>query len=124
VLTLARQVGDPLQYAHDRSIIHRDIKPSNILIDGSDGRAVLCDLGLARMMEGEEPSVTSERGGMPGTPAPLTCPQGERVAIKPSRGRDRYVADFVGEKCRACRMHVQSSVCKRPLFGTATQTPR
>ncbi|MDH3525871.1 MAG: serine/threonine protein kinase, partial [Acidobacteriota bacterium] len=32
---------------HDRQIVHRDIKPANILI-GSDGRARLADLGIAR----------------------------------------------------------------------------
>jgi hypothetical protein len=33
---------------HDRGIVHRDIKPANILLH-SDGRAVLADLGIARV---------------------------------------------------------------------------
>ncbi|MBL4849757.1 MAG: serine/threonine protein kinase, partial [Planctomycetes bacterium] len=40
---LARAVA----YLHREGIIHRDIKPANVLI-GPDGRARLCDLGLAR----------------------------------------------------------------------------
>jgi tRNA A-37 threonylcarbamoyl transferase component Bud32 len=44
---------DGLERLHQLGIIHRDIKPANILI-GTDGRARLADLGIAR--------VQSERG--------------------------------------------------------------
>ena len=74
-LEYARQIGEALQFAHDRDIIHRDIKPANILIDSQTKRAALCDFGLARMMEGDTLEVTSERGGMPGTPAYMSPEQ-------------------------------------------------
>lgn len=74
VLSYIRQIGAALQYAHEQGIIHRDIKPGNILID-SHGRAILCDFGLARMVEGEDVSVTSELRGMPGTPAYMSPEQ-------------------------------------------------
>ena len=35
---------------HERNVIHRDIKPSNILVT-SDGRAVLIDLGIMRVVD-------------------------------------------------------------------------
>ena len=44
------QVAEALQHAHDRGVVHRDIKPSNILI-GTDGKAKLVDMGLARTTE-------------------------------------------------------------------------
>ena len=33
VLKYVRQIGEALQFVHDKSILHLDIKPSNILID-------------------------------------------------------------------------------------------
>ena len=69
------QVASALQHAHDRNIVHRDIKPANVLIDERDDRAVLCDFGLARMIEGEHMEVTSAQGGMPGTPAYMSPEQ-------------------------------------------------
>lgn len=46
VLTILRQVGQALQYAHQQQIIHRDMKPENILFN-SKNEAVLADFGLA-----------------------------------------------------------------------------
>jgi len=69
------QVGAALQFAHDQNIIHRDIKPGNILLEQRTGRIVLCDFGLARMVEGEVLDVTSDTGVKPGTPAYMSPEQ-------------------------------------------------
>jgi len=51
VLRYARQVAEALDFAHQQDIVHRDIKPGNIRINTQHERAVLCDFGLARMVE-------------------------------------------------------------------------
>lgn len=62
---LLTQVAAGLDYAHSRGVVHRDIKPQNVLVT-FEGRAVLADFGLARMMESSHRLTMS--GGVVGTP--------------------------------------------------------
>jgi eukaryotic-like serine/threonine-protein kinase len=43
---ITREVGDALQYAHEKGLVHRDIKPENILFQA--GHALVCDFGIAQ----------------------------------------------------------------------------
>src|SRR3569623_1255215 len=51
VVRILRDVADALGYAHGRGLVHRDVKAENILIDGATGRALVTDLGIARLAE-------------------------------------------------------------------------
>jgi len=62
-----------LDYAHRQGVVHRDLKPSNVLID-TQGRPVLNDFGVARMLDA---TAITESGSTPGTPAYMSPEQGQ-----------------------------------------------
>lgn len=57
----AIQVADVLAYLHNlpEKIVYRDLKPSNLMIDGSTGRIILIDFGIARSINAQEKGVTA-----------------------------------------------------------------
>jgi len=61
-----------LAYAHARGMIHRDVKPANLMLD-VDGRVVLTDFGIAKIVTGIQFTAS---GGMIGTPAYMAPEQG------------------------------------------------
>ncbi|WP_315763852.1 serine/threonine-protein kinase [Sphingomonas sp. Y38-1Y] len=69
VLTLARQLGDALAYAHRAGIVHRDVKPSNILVSADGQQVKLVDFGVARLGESDAGQLgRTHAGQLVGTP--------------------------------------------------------
>jgi WD40 repeat protein/serine/threonine protein kinase/tetratricopeptide (TPR) repeat protein len=61
VVELVRQVAGAAHALHEKNILHRDIKPGNIMVDARGSRAVLMDLGLARVADEEQGRLTRTR---------------------------------------------------------------
>jgi len=70
--SIASELADALQYAHEQRVVHRDIKPPNIILDRRQ-RAHVMDFGLAKRDAGE-PTMTSD-GRVLGTPAYMSPEQ-------------------------------------------------
>lgn len=79
-----REIASALNYAHQQGMLHRDIKPANILL-GKDGRVVLADFGVARILSDTQFTAT---GALVGTPAYMSPEQGRGASI--STGSDIY----------------------------------
>jgi serine/threonine-protein kinase len=63
------EVLDGLEHLHAKDVVHRDVRPQNILLD-ADGRAVLCDLSLARVIGEESVRSATHAAGSLGFMAP------------------------------------------------------
>lgn len=72
-LSIVRQIGAALDYAHSKGVVHRDVKPSNILVDRS-GKAYLSDFGIAKASWA---SGMTKTGTSVGTPEYMSPEQAE-----------------------------------------------
>jgi serine/threonine-protein kinase len=65
---IMKEVADALSAAHGLSVIHRDIKPDNILLEGTRGRVMVTDFGIAKAMSGGSGATLTSAGVAIGTP--------------------------------------------------------
>ncbi|MBA2286849.1 MAG: serine/threonine protein kinase [Ktedonobacteraceae bacterium] len=88
IVSYVQQVGDALQYAHDRRLIHRDIKPENMLIGARD-EILLSDFGIATVAQSSRYQGAQDIAGTIGYMAP------EQIQAHPRAASDQYALGIV-----------------------------
>src|SRR6188508_1182160 len=69
VRRIMKETADALGAAHALSVIHRDIKPDNILLEGTRGRVMVTDFGIAKALSTSSGATLTGVGVAIGTPA-------------------------------------------------------
>ena len=86
VRTIARQICDAVQAAHDHGVIHRDLKPDNVFLvarDSGPDHVKVLDFGIAKVVaEGSDEGLT-QTGAVMGTAAYMSPEQAQSLPLDP-----------------------------------------
>ena len=114
-LTIARQIADALDAAHEKGIIHRDLKPANIKLT-PDGVVKVLDFGLAKAAASDaaQPSHAVADDDGRGTREGVVFGTAAYMSPEQARGR-RSTSARISGRLAACLFEMLTG--KRPFGG-------
>lgn len=119
VVLIGRQIASALDHLHAQGLVHRDVKPGNIML-ARDGRAKLCDMGLARPLEAGATVTESEMAvGTPTSMAPEMARSGELVAAS-----DVYALGLTLYQCLSGEVPLAGTTAVDTLMARQKARPR
>jgi Tol biopolymer transport system component len=117
-LTIARQMADALDAAHERGIVHRDLKPANIKVTPA-GTVKVLDFGLGKVIAGDASSPELSRGpamNVDGTRDGMIL--GTAAYMSPEQARGQAVDKRTDIWAFGCVLY--ELLTARPAFARAT----
>jgi Tol biopolymer transport system component len=72
-LSIARQIAEALEEAHEKGIVHRDLKPQNIKAP-IEGKVKVLDFGLAKAMDPSSGAAAATAGDLARSPTLMNSP--------------------------------------------------
>ena len=114
-LSVATQIAEALEAAHEKGIIHRDLKPANIKIT-PDGKVKVLDFGLAKMREAQpQPTNMSNSPTMASTPGIV---MGTAAYMSPEQAKGEEVGRASDVWAFGCVLY--EMLTGRPVFEGKT----
>ena len=119
-LSIAGEVADALDYAHQHGVLHRDIKPENILLSGR--HAMVADFGISRSIVATEGNLT-QTGMAVGTPGYMSPEQATAERATDARS-DVYALGCVLYEMLAGEPPFSGPNAQTVIARMLTETPR